>query len=1016
MAAGDEVNIRFGASIDDVKSKLGEMLSLFKGVGDGAQKEIAERAAGAFGVFGKDAEKLATRLVSKWDELPAAFKGVATAVVAAGAVIGAGLFAKKMADENAILIESTRDLARALGTSTNEASVMRAVFDDVGVSQGEFEGAAKGLSRQLKTNEEGLNRLGLVTRDAAGNLRPLNELTLDGIRVLGGYKEGADRAMAGQELFGRGISASSRLMLINADAVEQNRAKVEELGLMVGEDAVAGWADYDAAADEAGLTMQAFAKAIQESVLPVATELTEWFNNLAPAAITVLRGAIAGLSTAFLGLTNGVRVVWEVINAMVVSVAEPIRAVAVAIGQAITGNFVGAAETIKGVGSTITGAWGQAFDKIADSSQKTKDRIGRMWAFTEGPDKAAGDSGAAVGTKGYTPGAKDTGGKGGNSAGKVASAENALTKAENEADLALQKEYLKQAQSIYDDAYKNNLLTVQEFYDAKLAIELRGLEATLSAKRKELEDAEKASGGPGLKEEQRLKFQAQAAKLQGEINVLVAQEANAVRANTAARVEAEQKLSDELASIRAGRAKATSDDEILSEKKTLDQMKALRLIDDEAAFAQERALEQRSYAAAVQAMAAKRALLKGGDSKGQAQADAEELAAAQQHQQRLTDIERNAELQRSKYSLDAQKSIQGNFQTMIGSLLNGTTKIGDAFRTFAASVATTFTNLIAQKFTDKLFNATGVNTAIDKMVNFVTEGVGKMVSQWVLGQTTQTAATAAGASTREGIEAAASAKSIATMAWTAIKNIGAAAWQAAASVYASIASIPIVGPFLAPAAAIAAGAVVLGFAGRVMSSEGGEYQVDQDRLNFVHKNETILPAPFAAGLRNLVGTGGANPLTDSLQQIQSQLSPQRGQSQGGLPTNVGMSTPEMPKPAAQPSEQMSDVGRMVMRWNGDDGQNRPLGESPEAMGKFQGLTAGQGVGARLPTALPSNPLARLQGGSFGGTAADGQGAAARRSAAAAPVQLVGASAGEFFIANRKQLLQVLNVAARDSRR
>ncbi len=86
------------------------------------------------------------------------------------------------------------------------------------------------------------------------------------------------------------------------------------------------------------------------------------------------------------------------------------------------------------------------------------------------------------------------------------------------------------------------------------------------------------------------------------------------------------------------------------------------------------------------------------------------------------------------------------------------------------------------------------------------------------------------------------------------------AWEAAASVYASIAAIPYVGPFLAPAMALAAGAMVVGFIGNIASSEGGEYDVAQDRLNYVHKNETILPAPFAQGLRDLVGQGGLKPV------------------------------------------------------------------------------------------------------------------------------------------------------------
>ena len=49
-----------------------------------------------------------------------------------------------------------------------------------------------------------------------------------------------------------------------------------------------------------------------------------------------------------------------------------------------------------------------------------------------------------------------------------------------------------------------------------------------------------------------------------------------------------------------------------------------------------------------------------------------------------------------------------------------------------------------------------------------------------------------------------------------------------------------------------------GLALDAMSSAGGDWQVDRDRLNFVHKNETILPAGIAGKLRSMVesGSGG----------------------------------------------------------------------------------------------------------------------------------------------------------------
>ena len=53
-------------------------------------------------------------------------------------------------------------------------------------------------------------------------------------------------------------------------------------------------------------------------------------------------------------------------------------------------------------------------------------------------------------------------------------------------------------------------------------------------------------------------------------------------------------------------------------------------------------------------------------------------------------------------------------------------------------------------------------------------------------------------------------------------------------------------------------ALILGAKSLIHSSAGGEWNVGADRLNFVHRGETILPAHVAAPLRDMVEGGGAN--------------------------------------------------------------------------------------------------------------------------------------------------------------
>lgn len=144
---------------------------------------------------------------------------VAGIVAAAFASIGL----KSAAEDAAKFTESSMDLGRAMGVSASQASVWAAVLDDVGASQEELAAASRGLTMKLRDNEEDLNRMGLVTRDASGKLRNMNDLMHDAIAVVNSYREGTDRNAAAQEVFGRAVTGSSKLLLISRDAARETR-------------------------------------------------------------------------------------------------------------------------------------------------------------------------------------------------------------------------------------------------------------------------------------------------------------------------------------------------------------------------------------------------------------------------------------------------------------------------------------------------------------------------------------------------------------------------------------------------------------------------------------------------------------------------------------------------------------------------------------------------------------------------------------------------------------------------
>lgn len=309
--------------------------------------------------------------------------------IAVGAVLAGGAVFKAAVEQAASFTEESLKLGNALGTTATEASTFLAALDDIDVSQGEFVSAAQILAKEIKNNESGLQAMGLKTRDAAGQLRPLNQLVVEAVDVLNGYKAGTDRAIAGQVMFGKGFDINSNLIKLNSETLKENGELQERLGLLVGKDSVQAFQAYDAAMDQANLTMKAGQVTVGNALLPALTKLAEWFVAIGPAAIVVIKGALGGLLAGFWALKNGVVVVWETINAMVVTVAEPLRALAAALYKFGTGDFKGAWSEFGKAGQTMVSAWKGALGEMAKSSQETRDKIWALFA-TGGP--AAGPS------------------------------------------------------------------------------------------------------------------------------------------------------------------------------------------------------------------------------------------------------------------------------------------------------------------------------------------------------------------------------------------------------------------------------------------------------------------------------------------------------------------------------------------------------------------------------------------------------------------------------------------------
>lgn len=340
--------------------------------------------------FGSEGEQAIGRLTGPLSAVQSKF-------VAIGALLAGGAVFKEAIAQTAQSTEESIKLGRALNISAGEASILREALTAGNTSQEDFVAAAKGLSKELVNNESGLQAMGLATRDAAGNLRPLNDLTLDAIGVLNSYRAGTDRAIAGHTLFGKGFEMTTNLANLNKQAVADVAQQMRELGIITSEENVAAYKAFDEAGDKAGLTLKGLQATIGNALMPVLTRLAEWFASIGPAAIVGIRGALGGLMSVFWGLKFAAGAFFELINAAVITVAEPIFIVSSALWKMVQGDFSGARDAVISGLRLISRSWNVALDTIVKDATEARDKMWELFAEGTPAAKPASSGKSATG-------------------------------------------------------------------------------------------------------------------------------------------------------------------------------------------------------------------------------------------------------------------------------------------------------------------------------------------------------------------------------------------------------------------------------------------------------------------------------------------------------------------------------------------------------------------------------------------------------------------------------------------
>jgi hypothetical protein len=744
------------------------------------------------------------------------FGGVGSSLLSAQTALAsfvgllAGGAAKAAIDDTVAFNKESAALARTLGITAAEASVLNIALGDIYQDSTALTGAVAKMTRAMAEDESKIKALGVATRESNGSFRNSLSVFQDVTERLSKFKEGTDRNIEAAKIFGKSWQDVLPMLKLTTAGIDEAREKAESLGLVITEQSGKTVKDYRASMNDVGDVMLGLKNAISQAVMPSLSWLGNWFASIGPGLVLIFKYAIGTLASAFDLLGVAVRAVWETINAFVVTVTEPIKAIGTAFVRMMTGDMQGAADAVAAMPKVMVGAWTGAYDRIAKSAAETGAAIKNRFA---------------AGT--VAPASRSAEGAGSNGGNPKGSEKEVNRIQEWEAELAQQKVFLQEK-----SALQGNFLEMTKAQELRYWQEImatRGLneKESLALRKKTAEMS------IGLRKEEfeaylsSLKIQQEDARKDVATRVLLAEEAYTAIS---------QKYG--LESKEAKKAMG----EILQERRSLAE--------------QQKNIEQARFEAAQNL-----ALLEVEGKRAQAQFEVEmgtltrqqllqqEVEFEQQkfeiqsqaleQRKTLIDPEAYAQLLLQLQELDAQheaKKSELRLQTTLAAT--------EATRGVLSELQSSWAGSIKGMMTGALTFSQGIRQMFKGVVDAVVGMLANMAAKWLVQQITQ----------RVFAQVAARAQ------------VASNAAVAGAAAIASTAAIPIVGPALAPAAGLAASAAAMSFQAMIpAAAKGFDIPFGSNPLTQLHQREMVLPAdiadPMREGLAGGRGMGGGDSFT-----------------------------------------------------------------------------------------------------------------------------------------------------------
>jgi hypothetical protein len=251
----------------------------------------------------------ATEIDSQFKKVQSTFANVQKYLLGLTAVIAGGGAFKSVINSAAAWNGEAGKLAKTLGITTEQASVLNVALDHLGIDSETYIGASQKMSKQIFSNSDAFRELGVAVRDTTtGAYLPVTDVMSKVNQKLAEIKNPIEQNIAGMQVYGKGWSEVKAIVKVTQDQLEEADKTARKLGLIVGPDGVAAAKQYKEEMRDLGLIGKSLEIQFGNALLPVFKDTGKFMAEEGPAAgqafALILKSVAFAASATWLSLKD----------------------------------------------------------------------------------------------------------------------------------------------------------------------------------------------------------------------------------------------------------------------------------------------------------------------------------------------------------------------------------------------------------------------------------------------------------------------------------------------------------------------------------------------------------------------------------------------------------------------------------------------------------------------------------------------------------------------------------------